>query len=207
MNYLAHFHLAGDDPGHLLGALLGDFVKGPPGSDSFLSFANFRQLPESTSAGIALHRSIDARFDSLPEVHELRARLAGKHKRLHGIALDLLFDHFLALHWDRYHHCSLGKFNDAVCELLHRHEEFFGAEARRFSCRLREYRLLERYSDSSHIALIARRIATRWNKEKQMLELLDPLLVTQSPGLAYFERIYPIMQQLAAKKRGALQAS
>ncbi|RZV58202.1 MAG: hypothetical protein EX270_02850, partial [Pseudomonadales bacterium] len=90
MNYLAHFHLAGDDPGLLIGALLGDFVKGEIGSKTFLSAARFDVLPEQTIAGIALHRSVDANFDTLEDLLAFRASMDPSSRRYHGIAIDLM---------------------------------------------------------------------------------------------------------------------
>ena len=54
MNYLAHFHLAGDDPAMIGGALLGDFVKGSLGGE----------YHRDLERGIRLHRRIDAFSDT-----------------------------------------------------------------------------------------------------------------------------------------------
>ena len=56
MNYLAHFHLAGEQPAMIKGALLGDFVKGPLRG----------QFDAATERGIELHRNIDA-FSAIPK--------------------------------------------------------------------------------------------------------------------------------------------
>ena len=48
MNYLAHFHLAGSDNGLIVGALLGDYVKGPLTEQYSAEFLN----------GIILHLSL-----------------------------------------------------------------------------------------------------------------------------------------------------
>ena len=51
MNLLAHAVLAGSDPGLVVGGVLGDWIKGP--LDGGLS--------DDLSAGVRLHRRIDAR--------------------------------------------------------------------------------------------------------------------------------------------------
>ena len=61
MNYLAHLMLAGDQPESVIGAMLGDFVRG-------------RQA-EQYSAGIRLHVRIDSFTDSHPIVAVSKARV------------------------------------------------------------------------------------------------------------------------------------
>ena len=67
MNYIAHFHLTGDDEGMIIDALLGDFIKGPL-SSSAISALN---LSTGIRRGIYLHRCIDSHVDQLPELSQL----------------------------------------------------------------------------------------------------------------------------------------
>lgn len=92
MNYLAHLYLAGDDDDRAAGALLGDFVKG-----------RLENLPFDPPIvhGIRLHRAIDAYTDAHPLVRQSRERLVER-RRVSGIIVDLVYDHFLAVHWARY---------------------------------------------------------------------------------------------------------
>ena len=62
MNFLAHFQLAWPDEGLVLGALEGDYYKGPLGSE----------LPNGLARGVRLHRAIDAYTDNHAAVAELR---------------------------------------------------------------------------------------------------------------------------------------
>ena len=96
MNFLAHLHLSGDDPGWLLGGILGDFIHGQmtPG-----------RFPDPIQQGIVLHRKIDAFTDTHRIWKESKAHLASEHRRYAGIVIDVFYDHFLARHW--------GDFSDA----------------------------------------------------------------------------------------------
>ena len=49
MNFLAHFHLSGDNEEIAIGNFIGDFVRG----------SNLDELPENVLNGIKLHRFID----------------------------------------------------------------------------------------------------------------------------------------------------
>ncbi|MGB5324190.1 MAG: ACP phosphodiesterase [Pseudomonadales bacterium] len=200
MNYLAHFHLAGEDPGLITGALLGDFVKGTVQGETFAAGANFAALPTRTREGILLHRAIDAYFDTLPSVREFRDLLYPQHRRLHGIALDLLFDHLLSLNWNRFHDCELDLYSDAISELLLNAETHFSPDARQFSRRLREHRLLLQYRQPATILLIAGRIASRWGREQELCGLLESMLADSATSMNYFERIYPQMQDFACNR-------
>jgi acyl carrier protein phosphodiesterase len=48
-----------------------------------------------------LHAHIDAFTDAHPKVREAKALLAPR-GALKGVALDILFDHFLSVHWERF---------------------------------------------------------------------------------------------------------
>ncbi|MGK3115785.1 ACP phosphodiesterase [Candidatus Pantoea formicae] len=93
MNFLAHLHLAQLANSSLLGNLMADFVRGNVQS----------QWPETVVAGIAMHRRVDVLTDSLPEVREARQFFRAETRRVAPITLDVIWDHFLALHWDRLH--------------------------------------------------------------------------------------------------------
>ena len=90
MNHLAHFALAGEEEALVIGALLGDYVKGPLAG----------RLPAGIEAGVRLHRRIDGFTDSHPVPAALRSLFGPGERRLSGVLLDLYFDHLLVLHDD-----------------------------------------------------------------------------------------------------------
>ncbi|WP_162048086.1 acyl carrier protein phosphodiesterase [Vibrio taketomensis] len=104
MNFLAHLHIADNCQSDLLGNLLGDFVKGDPSE----------RYPHAITQGIRLHRYIDSYTDSHPITREAKDLFDPTVKRYAGIALDVLWDHFLARDWSLYHLNTLSEFcNDA----------------------------------------------------------------------------------------------
>src|SRR4051812_10146738 len=92
MNFLAHAFLA--QPGHdgVVGALLGDFVKGP---------IDDRFRPSLASA-IALHRRIDSFTDAHPITRRSRNRISPPRRRYAGIIIDMFYDHLLARRWSEH---------------------------------------------------------------------------------------------------------
>lgn len=87
VNHLAHVVLAGRDPLAVTGAVLGDFWRGAPDPG----------WPAALAAGVRLHRWIDAHSDAHPAVREARRQFDPGFRRYAGIALDVWFDHLLAL--------------------------------------------------------------------------------------------------------------
>ena len=113
MNFLAHLHLAGDDEGLTLGAMLGDFLRGD--TDSM-------PVPASVRRGILLHRHIDQFLDTLQEISQLREAFDPPFRRYSGIIIDLAFDHHLALRWKEFSSVRLRQFDRNVRALLARHK-------------------------------------------------------------------------------------
>lgn len=87
MNFLAHAWLAreGSDD-FLYGNLIADGVKG----------SDLSEWSPATADGIRHHRRVDAWVDSHPRVVGARRRAPAAQRRYAGIALDMLWDHYLA---------------------------------------------------------------------------------------------------------------
>lgn len=91
MNFLAHLHLASLAESSLPGNLIADFVRGDP----------YQNWPENIASGIVMHRRIDAWTDALPQVRLARSWFHASTRRVAPVALDIFWDHFLSLHWQR----------------------------------------------------------------------------------------------------------
>lgn len=167
MNYLAHFHLARANDDWLVGALLGDYVKGPLRGE----------LPAGWEDGIRLHRKIDAISDR----HPLRAQLAGElppaWRRYAGIVLDVCCDHWLSQQWESWEARPLEEFARRVYRILAANEGELPGNSRRFAQRLREYDMLTAYRDWASVPATLQRIGTR-------LSLKDNPLLNASTELA-----------------------
>lgn len=100
MNYLAHIVLAGDNLQHQIGSLMGDFTKGRIDTLS-------QKYPADVMTGIVGHRAVDQYTDQHPDFHASRLRISPERRRVSGIIIDVAYDHFLSLHWDRF--CTVEK--------------------------------------------------------------------------------------------------
>ncbi|ALS97616.1 ACP phosphodiesterase [Lacimicrobium alkaliphilum] len=92
MNYLAHLFLARPNPPSRMGNLLGDFCKG----------VDLSCYPQPVLEGLENHRLVDRFTDSHPLVKRAKRRFSPERRRFAGIAMDVLFDHFLLRHWQNY---------------------------------------------------------------------------------------------------------
>ena len=164
MNYLAHFHLAarlasargeaGD--GLLIGALLGDHVKGPLRGD----------YPDDWEEGIRLHRRIDALTDSHPLTRDCLRGFPGDFRRYAGIALDICFDHVLSQHWpdawgEESDRPSLEHFSQHCYQTLLNADELLPESARRQTHFLADYNVLCSLQDWHNTHRTLSRIARR----------------------------------------------
>jgi len=97
VNFLAHAWLArhGSDD-FLYGNLIADGVKG----------VDLSAWRAEIAAGIRHHRRVDAFVDGHPVVQAVRERAPRPQRRYAGIALDLVWDHFVAREMGLDHHDS-----------------------------------------------------------------------------------------------------
>lgn len=135
----------------MVGALLGDYIKGPLEG----------RLSQPLELGVRLHRRVDAFMDGHPLLRQLRALFPGGERRLAGVVLDLYFDHLLVRHWTRFHERELAHFSCSIYALLERNLAQFPDSGVRHLGRMIEHDLLNRYGDSSLIDGVLERIGTR----------------------------------------------
>ena len=104
MNWLAHAVLSKTGGDFRLGNFLTDLVRKP---DRVMLSAAFLQ-------GVRQHQAIDAFTDLHPVVGRSRGRISPAYRRVSGILVDIFYDHFLALDWERYCRQPLGGFIEGL---------------------------------------------------------------------------------------------
>ncbi|WP_051333628.1 ACP phosphodiesterase [Aliagarivorans marinus] len=102
MNYLAHLHIAAHTHTSLVGAFMGDFVKGRA----------WQQLPTELAQGVRLHRHVDSWIDQRYLDAQLPQLFPASLRRFSTIALDIYLDYLLCTHWPRFHPQALNAFID-----------------------------------------------------------------------------------------------
>lgn len=196
MNYLAHLHLGGSQPGELLGSLYGDFVKGP-----------LQGLwPADIEAGIRLHRQIDAYTDAHPRVLQAKQRFARERRRYAGILVDLFFDHCLAAHWHDYADEPLPRFTARVYEALGAEAELPGTLAL-IAPRMAAQDWLGSYREFSVMERVVANMSRRLSRPEGLAGGAADLEQLYEPLLADFRAFYPELIAYAAHARQASQLS
>lgn len=108
MNFLAHIYLSGTDEGVIIGNFIADGIKGK----------KYLKYPERIQKGILLHRGIDSYTDQHPIVRKSTARLHENYGHYSGVIVDILYDHYLAKNWSKYHKQPLDEYIQDFYELL-----------------------------------------------------------------------------------------
>lgn len=188
MNHLAHFQLAAGCEFLVLGALLGDYLKGPLDG----------MLPAALERGVRLHRRIDAMTDADDDLRVLRSRFRGRERRLAGIVLDVFFDHLLTRHWERYAPTPLEEFADDVCAVLEHRREWLPSAALQQARRFVEHRLLLRYGDPAVIDGTLEHIGARLGCADAMSAAIARAWEHLDELDAAFLLVYPRLQRAAA---------
>lgn len=149
MNFLAHAWLAGDSPADRLGALIGDFVKGPLPAG----------LPADLAAGVKLHRQVDRFADEHPVFQHSRQRVSQARRRYAGIMVDMFYDHFLALHWHRFSASPLEGYVADLYDAAQRQLALLPARFHRTLGYMRQENWLLSYRQPEAISLTLERLA------------------------------------------------
>lgn len=181
MNFLAHLLLSGRDPDWRAGGFLGDFVRGPLHSER----------PAAIEQGIALHRQVDAHSDRHVAVREATRLFPEPYRRWAPVALDVLFDHFLARDFQRWSCQPLQAFSSECYEQLDARRDHLTVPARRFLDRMTEVDLLTAYAQRGSVARALQHIAGRARRPNPLAVMDATLLQLEPELLTAFERLMP----------------
>jgi len=189
VNHLAHFHLAGVEHDLIVGGFLGDFVKG--------------RLPSEYDAnidrGIRLHRAIDGFTDQHPIVKQSQARFSPRLRRFSPVITDIVFDHFLACHWERYSALSLQQFSQQICQIILANEPTLPENAKRLINDMQQHRRLEKYSSrefvDSALLSLSNRITRANPMHEGFEEFLTHYVALESDFLQFFPEVLAFSTQ------------
>lgn len=115
--------------------LHGDFVRGK----------DLSHFPKKMEQGIILHRMIDDYIDHHPSVLELLHILYEPLPKVAGIAVDLYFDHILAINWNEFHSTPLDQFIDGFYASLLENETHYSPKFKLMITRMKERNWLYQY--------------------------------------------------------------
>jgi acyl carrier protein phosphodiesterase len=184
MNFLAHFHLAWPDDGLIAGALEGDYYKGPLRGE----------LPANIEQGVKLHRAIDAYTDSHPVVVSLRGQFPDHLRRYAGIVIDIAFDHYLTIYWEKFGSLSLQDFNRSIYRSLGEQDALLSVGSQRMIKRLVDYDILNAYHDWDAVPATASRVGERFKRGNPLHAVYDAITPLRPQLNLAFLDFYPQLQ-------------
>jgi acyl carrier protein phosphodiesterase len=120
LNYLAHFYLAGESPGLLIGNFIADAVKG----------SAYLQFPPEVQEGIRMHREIDHFTDTHPITSRSKDRLRAEFNHYSAVIVDVFYDHFLAKSWTEFSPEPLADYAQRIYAFLQENAAGFPERAR-----------------------------------------------------------------------------
>ncbi len=192
MNFLAHLHLADDEPDVQLGSLLADFLKGPMPET----------LPPGVQRGIRQHRAIDGFTDRNPQVVRSITRLSTRWGWFSGIIIDVYYDHLLVRSWPQFSAEPFAEFTARMYRVIRGGAQYFEALDSNFADRFPADDRLTLYGTTTGIAdtlaRVSDRIAKRIPKRAVRLEHAMPELQELDPLLMMdFQNFYPELMRFA----------
>lgn len=164
MNFLAHIYLSGDDEGITLGNFIADGIKGK----------KYLKYPPKIQKGILLHRAIDTYTDSHPTVRQSTKRLHKNYGHYSGVIVDILYDHFLAKNWKKYHPQPLDDYVNDFYDLLRDNFEILPSRIKRMMPYMITDNWLLSYASVKGISTILSQMNVRTkNKSRMNLAVLE----------------------------------
>lgn len=183
MNFLAHVYLSGEDMDLAIGNLIADRVKGK----------EIQGYPKPIQRGIHLHRKIDIFTDTHPRVRECRKFLFPQYRHYSGVIIDMYFDHFLALHWKRYHPIPLAEFSVSFYSILKEKSVDFPSRSLDFVSALIQYDWFSYYQTITGLQEILIQMDRRTTNSSK----LSSSVVSLEENYSYFgEHFFSFMEDV-----------
>ena len=188
MNFLAHIYLSGTDKELIIGNFIADSLKGK----SYLKY------PVGIQRGVVLHRAIDFYTDTHPTVRKSISRLFGTYGHYSGIIVDIIYDHFLASHWEKFSHVALDVFVSGFYELLQSHYPVLPKPVQQFLPYMIKDNWLLSYATLEGIGRILYQMNERTKRRSKMnfaiVELEEHYEDFETEFLSFFEELQIFVQ-------------
>jgi acyl carrier protein phosphodiesterase len=188
MNFLAHLYLSGENPKIMAGNFMGDFVKGR---------ASLQKLDPELVRGVELHRAIDHFTDHHPVVSQSKDRLRPTYRHYAGVIVDVLYDHYLARHWQKYHHTPLEDFAAHVYTTMQAQQHLLPPGLQQMLPYMIRGNWLVGYSHIEGIQRTLTGMSRRTSHESRMDEAVNDLRKYYKEFEHEFESFFPDLQQHA----------
>ncbi len=197
MNWLAHLYLSEPTAEYRIGNLLPDIL--PAGE--------LRAMPAEFSEGIQCHRLIDAFTDAHPVVRRSIARLGSDYRRVGGIVVDVVYDHLLAVGWERYSPVRLEDFAQEFYQSVETLGERLSPNVLAGFRRMRADNWLCSYQTVEGVETALRRIEMRMRRPVKLAEAVGVLRANYDGLLDDFTEFFPALIAQVESGRAAAGAA
>ncbi len=187
MNHFAHLFLAPDTPEARIGSILGDFCRG----------VSLTALPEEVRRGVTHHLSVDGYTDRHPQVCASRRLFSRQRRRFAGVALDILYDHYLLTHWHVFTDLDQDAFIRNVYRELAEHEHLMPEPMRRVTRRITMDDWFGHYRRLDNIGYALDRVAGRIRFPNRFEGIIEEIHTHQDELEARFLRFFEDLRREA----------
>lgn len=187
MNHLAHVFLAPDSPEARVGSILGDFARG----------VDITALPDTVRQGVRHHRAVDSFTDQHPDVLASKQVFSRQRRRFAGVALDILYDHFLLKHWSRFSELEQDQFIRLIYWELQEHEHLMPSSMARVTRRMVGYDWFGAYKDLERVGYALDRVADRIRFRNSFAGIITEIQANQAELEQNFLSFFPDLQKFA----------
>ncbi|MBD3243790.1 MAG: DUF479 domain-containing protein [Chitinivibrionales bacterium] len=194
MNFLAHLLLADNTTEARIGSVLADFTR----------TANERleaAFGPGIAAGVMQHRLVDAFTDKHPIVNHCAGLLFDSQRHAGRIVVDILFDHYLSVYWERFSTLSREAFIERC------HESLLAVDSlqcglperfRLFARRYVEHQVLDSYATVDGVVLALERVARRVSCENRLASAAPDIECHYEALRDGFLSFFPLLKQAFA---------
>jgi acyl carrier protein phosphodiesterase len=185
MNFLAHLYLSGNQPQHMIGNFIGDFVRG----------RNLvEQFGEGIAQGIELHRAIDEFTDKHPVVKQSKNRLRPNYRHYSPVIVDVFYDHFLANLWANYHNVPLDVYAQNAYRLIEKYWEIIPLQLKNIMPYMVKDNWLVNYGSLAGIHQALTGLSRRATHVSNMEKASHDLQLHYTDFKAEFEVFFPLLK-------------
>lgn len=192
MNHFCHLFLARPTVESRVGNLLGDFARG----------LDTRALPEQVREGLEHHRAVDAFTDAHPEVLACKARFSDQRRRFAGIALDILFDHYLLRHWEAYGHADKTLFIRDLYSDLEAGYDLMPPAMEQVTRRMVSYDWFHAYEDLDTVGGAMDRVASRIRFRHDFAGIIEEIRPMDAELESRFLAFFPDLLEFSRARSG-----
>jgi len=192
MNHLAHAFLAPDSPEARVGSILGDFTKG----------VDLEKLPTPVLQGVRHHLAVDVFTDRHPAVLDSKRLFSSRRRRFAGVALDILYDHYLLRHWQRFSDDDCATFIQQVYEDLETHEHVMPEPMIQVARRMVAHDWFGAYASLDSIGHALDRVAGRIRFANRFEGMIEEIREHETELEANFLIFFPELQHFAGEHHG-----